>query len=265
MRVNDYFATARERYRIKQKKELGKPWPWTEDKIFQTWNFCNVHREDDRTTVWFKENIRNNSKNVVLATFIFRLFNKIETGEIIKDLLVEDKWETTEAYNRLKDVKPLVTGSYVNLRSLSVILDTIEQSREPLKKAEKFWGSYLETAYEDLQKLPTIGKFMAYEIVTDLRHTPVLYKARDVNTWANLGPGSSRGLEEVAGQKITSKKKMALMRDLLQLSRDKKYWPQEFKYWELREAEHWACEFYKYSKVQKGFRQKRRYNAPKQG
>src|SRR3954463_360699 len=125
--IDGYFGTARERYQIKLNREAGKPWPWTQDKQFRQWRFCHVHREDDKTTVWFRENIRDplsaraNEEvcaenypiwllKIVRATVAFRWFNRIETGEIIKDLLI-GKWDSAEAEHRLAGVSPVVTGA----------------------------------------------------------------------------------------------------------------------------------------------------------
>src|SRR5262249_29838981 len=41
------------------------------------------------------------------------------------------------------------------------------------------------------------GDFMAYEVVTDLRHTRYLTGAPDINTWAVAGPGAIRGLHRL--------------------------------------------------------------------
>ena len=265
--VDEYFRTARERYRIMLRKDKGEPWPWTEDKVFQTWRFCNVHREHDKTTIWFRINIRNNPNciDVVRATFIFRWFNRIETGEKIKDLLLGN-WNANEAYSRLKDVHPVVTGAYMvktppGSNKLDGILNVIQESLFDLYEMKTQWGDSLEKAWKDLCTLYCIGRFTAYEIVTDLRHTHVLRFAKDIHTWANAGPGCSRGLDEIVGEHITDpEEKLEILKSLLDASYNEKYWPKEFKSWELREAEHWSCEFYKYLRGQRGFRLKRRYS-----
>ena len=113
--ADKFFTTARDRFHIRLRREANEPPPWTEDLIFREWKFCNVHREHDKTTIWFRENIRDPLKddapNVTQATTIFRWFNRIETGEIIKDLLLNG-WDTEECRRRLKDVHPILTGAY---------------------------------------------------------------------------------------------------------------------------------------------------------
>jgi len=85
-RADRFFEYARERYQIHLNRSAGLPRPWTRDKILQTGRFCNVFREDDRTTKWFREHVRDPLRNrpeVLLATVVFRMFNRISTGEAI--------------------------------------------------------------------------------------------------------------------------------------------------------------------------------------
>ena len=46
------------------------------------------------------------------------------------------------------------------------------------------------------------GPFMAGQIVADLRHTRYLSDAPDVGRWAPLGPGSTKGLNRLAGRPL---------------------------------------------------------------
>jgi len=288
--ADKFFATARERYRIKLKKEAGEPWPWTDDTHFQTWSFTNVHREDDRTTRWLANEIRNpladrtigvqpyqelldKKVKLVESIMIFRWFNRISTGEIIKDLLLGN-WDPTEAYGRLSVIDgPIVTGAYIILgvpgqSKWEGILEAIEIARPRLPKMVPTWGSSLQGAWKDLTTIGYIGPFSGYEIVMDLRYTPILENATDVMTWGNLGPGATRGMSWVvhnnpdsfnAGPK-TQKIMLALMAELLEMSKQEEFWPQEWPHWEMHEVEMWLCEHAKYMRAYNGYRQKRRYS-----
>lgn len=268
-----FFSTARERYRIKLKREAGQPWPWTDDENFKRWRFTNVHREDDATTVWFRENLRSQlvGLKVINATVIFRWFNRISTGEIIKDLILNE-WDSKIAYERLVDVKPVVTGAYIikagdGVTKLEGILECIDKALPQLEKMHNKWGSSLEQTWRDLKTIDFLGGFMAYEIVTDLRHTDILTQALDVMTWANLGPGAVRGMswlvhnrpDALTGSPNGQRQMLTWMRDLLIMSQLEEFWPQAWKPWELHEIEMWLCEFAKYMASANGIPQKRRY------
>lgn len=276
-----FFEVARERYRIKIKKECGQPWPWTDDSVFQQYSFCNVHREDDKTTSWFRENVRDlvSGKQAVEATVIFRWFNRIETGDEIVDLLL-DGWNTEEARRRLRDVRPLVTGAYIiktvtGMNKLDGALYSIDKAlpliaemwEEGTTKWSTPWDT-LQDAHQAMMHLDHIGAFMAYEIVSDLRWTDVLGEAEDINYWANAGPGCARGLSRLVYGRLGMFNRHSaqdqetmneLMHRLLVMSREEIHWPQHWKRWEMREVEHWLCEYDKYMRARGGEGLKRRY------
>ena len=57
--LDTYFYWIHERESIRINKEvLSQAPPWTGDEILQKYKFCQVFREDDRTTRWFREHIR---------------------------------------------------------------------------------------------------------------------------------------------------------------------------------------------------------------
>lgn len=98
-RVEDFFAYARERHAIYLRRAAGAPPPWTDDPVLQQYRFCNVFRELDSTTQWFRTNVREPLRErpeVLLATVVFRLFNRIATGEAI--------FKQTELFNSRKTV-----------------------------------------------------------------------------------------------------------------------------------------------------------------
>lgn len=275
-----YFETARERERIRRLRDSGAPRPWTTDPIFAGFRFTNVHRENDKTTAWFRKNVRDplsfrgDNLAIVEATIIFRWFNRIESMEIVKDLLL-DGWDTEEVRKRLANVSPIVTGAYmmhspIGYNKLDGMLLAIDWARLRLPKMVASWGSSVtqEQVHRDLKSLDNMGSFSAGEVVWDLRWTPVLWNAPDINTWTVAGPGCARGLGYVRaddplmfnyGNKGDQEDMLEMMLTLLDESRQGKNWPQEWQPWELHEAEMWACEYAKYRSAQAGGRLKRRF------
>lgn len=277
--LSHFFETARERYTIKLRRERGQEAPWTDDPVFQKWRFCNVHREDDKTTQWFREHIRDplsdDPRKVLLATVAFRWFNRIETGELIKDELLSG-WPLPEAEDsargKLGSVSPLTTSAYIiksptGLSKLEGLLQCIRNVVEgedvvhPWPRIQDLW--------EHLQQYPLMGPFMAYEVVSDLRWTSVLHDARDILSWANPGPGCARGLGWMfednpskfkAGRPHDRRAMLGAMSLLLTASRSSRHWPMDWPRWEMREVEHWACEYDKYRRGEAGQNLKRRYH-----
>ncbi len=273
-----FFAYARARYQLML--DRGPEWneappPWTKDPILAAYRFCNVFREDDRVTRWFRENIReplgDDGYRQFLAAVVFRWFNKIETGELLKPLLL-GTWDVEEARRLLKD---RVASGHTILGAAYMIksppgLDKVDGLLQCIDRVEPECGimSYaideeteLKAVHEVLCGFPYLGAFMAYQIVCDLRFTPLLDQAPDINTWTCPGPGSARGLSrvqfgELGHYRYTNKAQQGAMlqgmQDLLELSRDSAYWPAEWPSWELSTVQHNLCELDKYERVRLG-------------
>lgn len=154
----------------------------------------------------------------------------------------------------------------------------------------------LKELWEWLKQFYGQGAFLAYEVVTDLRFTALLDKAPDIMTWANPGPGALRGANLLLGRlergrkgrldKSSVPEAHEVMRQLLELSRDPNYWPQNgyddvmqmpvidagqrvydhiggvlmnysppgaWKPWEMREPEMQLCEHTKIIRTRLGF------------
>lgn len=278
-----FFAYSRERYQILLNRRAGLPRnEWTNDPVMQQWSFCNIFREDDRVTIWFRDNIRQplyHSNSVLMATVAFRWFNRINAGEELKPFLLSGNWDLRQWRNALMQRKAIdgaiVTGAYMiktppKLSKIDGLLQVIAQAKEQENDLiSAAYGGTLEGAWTELRKCPYMGDFTSYEVVTDLRHTLLLENAPDVDWWANPGPGCAAGLGELfykGNRKRFDRHNaedraymMELMRALLECSRREEYWPQDWPAWELREVEHTLCEYDKYRRAQNGLRLKRRY------
>jgi hypothetical protein len=286
-RIEDFFATARQRYEILLARRAGTPYPWTdwyEKSVFKGWRFCCVHREDDKTTVWFREHVRSkvHGLRAVQATVAFRWFGKLETGELVKDLLLEG-WDPKEVKRRFNSVPwPICTGAYmINTQAsewgqskVDGLLWCIDKTLAGLPLVFPKWGPSLRRVWRDLQMFPSMGPFFAYEIVSDLRWTDVLGEASDIMTWASAGTGCARGLGHLFPpatfppatrqrfshmSEVDQAEMVQVMQKLLLCSQDPHFWPLAWRPWEMREVEHWACEYDKITRVRAGSRLKRRY------
>lgn len=268
----------KERHQIYLKRQRGEPPPWTDDEVLQSYYFTNPYREHDKTTVWFREAVRDpfrDDPRVVFATIAFRWFNLIRTGEVLmsgrKNLLLS--WDPGEALRRLEPLRDrgdkIFTGAYVirspgNHKKLEGICQWVNQ----VWQTRDTWMSQLvrprkdltmEEACAVLTRYEGLGGFMAYEVVCDLRYTSVLEHAPDKLTWCNPGPGCIRGLYRIAredftkghnvGSLVKPRDWLSRMEALLRLAhhRLKGYPPIE-----MREVEHSLCEYDKYMRAVNG-------------
>jgi hypothetical protein len=126
-----FFAYARERHQIYLNRAAGQPRPWTEEPVLQQYRFTNVFRELDKTTLWFRDKVREplrDSQAVLPATVLFRMLNRIETGEAVfcqRDLITgESAFDLYMAGAKVGVVRdavhtfvgkrgPYVTGAYI--------------------------------------------------------------------------------------------------------------------------------------------------------
>lgn len=299
------YATARETIRVR--KDAGEPrHRWTVDAVLSQYRFCNVFREDDKVTRWFADHVRGRvdktaegryevqpglvaDDDLLLATVLFRWFNRIETGEA---MFLQTTLEGGTAWERFlltRDTRglqaaiaafigpkgPYVTGSYIIqgwkghsklpgvlrcVQEFMVATPTppdydnpvgFEELNESLVRQP---GDHtLEEVWGWLKQHQYLGGFMAYEIVTDLAHTRLLCDAPDRMTWANPGPGAVRGLNRIHGRELHSRAPKAQMldemRDLLARSHAKSNWKWQDRPWDMRVVEHTLCEYDKYQRV----------------
>jgi hypothetical protein len=230
-----------ERRSIYAKKQEGKPWPWTEDTILQTYKFTNVFRELDTTTVWMRENLTNPNLNephdkMIYNCALFRMFGTMEMCEAIGG------WQQVHnpghlkniARSRLDNKERVFTGAYII---------TNQGRKDP--KENIVVDEFVAGIWNNRDEL----SFMAYELVSDLRHTNVLNEAEDILTWANAGPGAKRGLNRIFGRPLKfAKNRHGWNGEMkLLLSKVTEYFADSS--FEMREIEHSLCEFDKYQRV----------------
>jgi len=264
-RLDLYFYWIHERETIRIAKELErKPQPWTDDPILQKFKFCQVFREEDRTARWFKRHIRNvwrDDPEVLMATVIFRWFNFIETGRTLVRHNLHIEWDRKKAIEEITKQDKWVTGAYIvktpnrmdKVTGVAECISHMWSDREKLVDQILATKS-LEKSWEILRDYPYMGPFMAYEVITDLRHTYLLRDAKDILTWANAGPGAMRGLNRLAGRDLDFSRRSHPwndeMRELWEISRERLN-PNliDLSRFEMREIEGGLCEFDKYSRI----------------
>lgn len=237
-----FFRYARERHAIYLRREAGEPWPWTKDPVLQVGRFTNVFRELDRTTKWFREHVREPMRDdprVLMATVIFRWFNRTTTGEalfcqtclppgpgepgasaFVEYLSELEAGRTDPAPLKvsirqyLSAAGPFITGAYtINTRSaglglskLDGVLRLIEMWVERHVDWLDFAQDWIDGNYQSMEEFcawaasPCLAGFMTYELACDLRWTALLERAHDVDEWANVGPGAVRGLNRIHGR-----------------------------------------------------------------
>lgn len=200
-----YWITEREKIRVL--KEGGAPKPWTQDKILQSFRFCNVRREDDKVTRWLAANWRkpeNWSKpNFVPAMILARTINWPET---LEEIGFPYDWDPSDLLRKL-DAKQargdkvytaayFITAGPTGVRkNLWILGNAAHYFMRPPKldplSLENSWYTIIANHY------PCVGPFIAGQVIADLKQTSHLREAKDWWTWAAIGPGSMKGLNRL--------------------------------------------------------------------
>lgn len=263
-----------ERERVRRLKEGGALPPWSKDPVFQTVYFCNIHREDDKTTRWIRQNWSYpEHSDFEFAMCLARLLNWPPSLEMI-GFPSAWGWDLHEAVDKLRNASDHGTKIWGNAyvvtthgRPMSK-LDYLEEVcnnllSAPLQK-EVRKRKTLEDAHSYLLEFEGFGSFMAAQVVADLKNTEghPLQFAEDWWNWSAPGPGSMRGLQWVYGRRVRVSEYHELMKDL-HVAVEEKVYPIHMCEQDLQNC---LCEFDKYMRVKTGAgRSKRKYNGSSSG
>jgi hypothetical protein len=199
----------RRREDIREEKEAGKPWPWTDDPILRDYSFCNVRREHDKVTKWIATNFRTpnaDDPNLWFAMTVARFVNKPET--LARLGYPTNGWDREHFKRTLRAINGSAFGAaYVipNGGAKKPKIDYVaDDILHPLWKGREHLvpkpGISLQTYCDRLTQFNGVGGFYAGQIIADLKYVEPMRSARDWMTFAVSGPGSENGLNRVFGR-----------------------------------------------------------------
>lgn len=262
----EFWGFMQERQRMYLRKQRGLR-VLTQDPVLAHFSFTNVYREQDKTTVWLAEHVRNpqgyNIDYLLYVIPLYRWFNRIDVMEQIATghdnrqfpWTVHDLNMLEHRLRAWRPKGPWTTGAYIintpagmdKLAGVIYQAKALYADRNRIVRIFRDEDMTLEKATALYSEYEGLSGFMSYEIVTDLRHTSWLGRASDIMTWANPGPGCRRGLNRVFGRDVRMpvQEPVEEMQFLLQ-SNLTPLWL------EMRDIEHTLCEFDKYSRAHLG-------------
>lgn len=212
-----------EREHVRHERDAGAPRPWTEDRILQTYRFCNVRRRDDRVSKWVIDHIIEPYKHNSNLWFMLCCARWINWPPTLQGLMDEGLWPVNhfdaEAFGdyidrRVDSGVKSWTGAYlITARQLPEGMGKgrwiAKAMLEPLTQEyvwhERVWlkdfflqdGITVENAIQAFKGAYGFGTFMTGQVVADLTYSPLLCDAPDLYTYAPIGPGSTRGLNRI--------------------------------------------------------------------
>lgn len=191
---NSYWRFAAERQNVFFRRLEGRPPPWTDDPVIRAHKFTNAYRASDRVSqylirrVIYRSDLPDDPVEVVFRIMLFKLFNKIETWEMLeKDLgpLTYDGY-SFKRYDQVLDRamargQRIYSAAYImpsggslghgrKHRNHLTLIERMIKSELPARLADA--GS-MGVAFDLIRRYPTIGDFLAYQYVTDVNYSTV--------------------------------------------------------------------------------------------
>jgi hypothetical protein len=211
--LDTYWKFAAERQEIFFNRIRREP-QLTADPILLKHKFTNAYRAADRVSQYLiREIIYKGDQSpyeVLFRILLFKLFNKIETWELLQHELGELTWAgfSFEVYNKvlhqaLQAGERIYSGAYIMASGRSAFgyarkhenhLKLIEQMMS-LQLAERIGeAKSLEAVYDVLLTFPTIGKFLAYQFAIDINYSTLTdFSEMD---FVMPGPGARDGIHK---------------------------------------------------------------------
>lgn len=194
----------------------GKEYPWTSDPIITKHKFTNVYRAADRVSQYLIKNViyndalPNSPKEILFRILLFKLFNKIETWELLTSKIGH---LTFEEYD-FKKYDKVLTNAFANgkrIYSAAYIMPSgksyfgfIRKHTNHLKLIEliiysntyeKLMGARtMQQAFEILKKFPGLGDFLAYQLLIDINYSTIINFSE--SEFVVPGPGAKGGISK---------------------------------------------------------------------
>lgn len=211
-----YWRFAVERQNVFFHRLANEPRPWTVDPIISIHKFTNAYRASDRVSqylirrVIYRDDLPSSAPEVLFRTLLFKLFNKIETWELLEETFgaIIFKDYRFEHYDNvlsqaMRAGKRIYSAAYIMPPGGSAFGHTAKHQNH-LRLLERMMGDDLagnlartrrmQAAFELLRSYPTIGDFLAYQFVTDINYTEITdYSEMD---FVVPGPGARDGIRK---------------------------------------------------------------------
>lgn len=211
--LDTYWKFAAERQEIFFNRINGLT-PLTVDPILLKHKFTNAYRAADRVSQFLISEViykgDQTPDDLVFRILLFKLFNKIETWQLLEHELGEITWRDYSFYHynhimhqALQAGEPIYSGAYMMASGTSAFgyvrkhenhLKLLEQMMNANLADHILASSSLEAVYRLLLSFPAIGKFLAYQYAIDINYSTLTdFSEMD---FVMPGPGAKDGIRK---------------------------------------------------------------------
>lgn len=209
-----FWRFAAERQAIFYRRRSQTPPPWTADPILRAFKFTNVYRASDRVSQYLIRNVIYNGSQepseVVFRVLLFKLFNRIETWELLRNRMGEI---TTYRFSpadldkilssALGEGKKIYSAAYI-MPSGAKVFPSTRKHVAHLKLLEMMLKDNLHDKITDadslqrvfaiLRSYPMIGDFLAFQYAIDINYSDIVNFPE--SEFVVAGPGARSGLQK---------------------------------------------------------------------
>lgn len=212
---DSYWKFAAERQNVFFKRISGEKHPWTNDPIIAKFKFTNVYRSTDRVSQYLIKNVIYNDllpqtpDEVLFRIFLFKLFNKIETWELLTKHLGVLTWQEYD-FKKYDKILDRTISSGQRIYSAAYIMPSVismgyeRKHANHLKLIEKVMKEEtcdqlmsvrrMQDAFEIIKALPGLGDFLAYQMLIDINYSQVINFSE--SEFVVPGPGAKGGISK---------------------------------------------------------------------
>jgi hypothetical protein len=207
-----YWRFAARRQAMYLQRLVDPAGPWTDDPILRSYRFTNVYRAADRVSqylireVQYGENRSPAADEVFFRTLLFKIFNKIETWELIERELGLVSWQSADivALDQLLD-RAFASGERLYSAAYIMPSPAFGHARKHRNHLALIWrmmgdglpgkiarASGLAGAYALIRDYPGLGPFLAFQYAIDLNYSPLTDFSE--GEFVVAGPGALDGI-----------------------------------------------------------------------
>jgi len=207
-----YWRFAAERHAVFHRRLAGALSPWTSDPILRAFRFTNAYRACDRVSQYLIREIQyhpdrsQDPSELFFRTLLFKLFNRIETWQVIEETLGPIVWKHLNLEKLAQVLDGLAkrgaqiySSAYImpspplgHLRKCSNHLALLVQMMNDRAPDRICQAQSLRAVYETMLGYPGLGPFLAFQYAIDLNYSAMLnFHESD---FVVAGPGALDGI-----------------------------------------------------------------------
>jgi hypothetical protein len=212
-----YWRFAAERQAVFFRRARGETRPWTDNPVLAIYKFTNAYRASDRVSqylirhVIYRDDLPKSPRELFFRILLFKLFNKIETWELLEGALGPITFEDYRfaAYDAvlsrsMRAGHRIYSAAYIMPPGSRAFGGRSAKHQNHLLLLERMMADRLaerltqtrmmQDGFEKLRAYPTIGNFLAYQFITDINYSGLTdFSEMD---FVVPGPGARDGLRK---------------------------------------------------------------------